>query len=107
MKTSVEHYFPFAVYAETKISKAGNKYTSIGVCQKSKDKDGNNVKTYFNMLDKRDLLVLGNLCIEAYKNISFAEHQEKFANGTKKEQVQEKKEEVNQEVENIDDEIPF
>lgn len=49
-------YYPFGVYAEQKTSKAGKQYTSIGVCHKTKDKDGNKKDEYINLIDEKELL---------------------------------------------------
>ena len=63
------NYYPFSVAAETKTSKAGKQYTSIAVCQKSKDKDGNKKETYFNLINDLDLLVLASACNFLYDKI--------------------------------------
>lgn len=63
------NYYPFSVSAETKTSKAGKQYTSIGVCHKSKDKDGNKKETYFNLINDLDLLVLASACNSMYDKI--------------------------------------
>ena len=74
------NYYPFSVSAETKTSKAGKQYTSIGICQKSKDKEGNKKETYFNMIDERDLLILAQSCVNMYDRIMQARAEEYLAN---------------------------
>lgn len=73
-------YYPFSVSAETKTSKAGKQYTSIGICQKSKDKDGNKKETYFNLIDERDLLIVAQACVNMYDRIMQAKSEEYLAN---------------------------
>lgn len=92
MKESISN-FPFAVYAETKVSqKTGNPFTTISVAFNSKDKDGNKTTTYFNFFDERDLLVLASLCSQAYEKIRLAKYVEKFGNKeTKKESKEQPK----------------
>lgn len=96
--------YPFGVSAETKTSKAGKSYTSIGVWQKTKDKDGNKKENYFNMIDERGLLVLARVCEEAYSKIILAKAEDFFKG------VEETKDEPAEQVENnplIDDVIPW
>ena len=69
MKIAVNNY-PFAVYGETKKSKAGKEYTSVSIRFNTKDQTGQKIATYFNLFDERDLLVLSNLCEHAYRIIS-------------------------------------
>lgn len=72
-------YYPFSISAETKTSKAGKQYTSIGICQKSKDKDGNKKETYFNLIDERELLVLAQACKSMYDRIIAVRNEEFLA----------------------------
>lgn len=75
-------YFPFSISAETKTSKAGKPYTSIGICQKSKDKEGNEKKTYFNLIDERELLILASACENMYHRIVNVRNEEFKSNKT-------------------------
>lgn len=63
------NYYPFSVSAEQKTSRAGKQYTSIGICHKTKDKDGNKKDIYINLIDERDLLVLASVCENMYHSI--------------------------------------
>ena len=84
MKESVSIY-PFAVYAETKVSeKTGNPYDIISVAFNTKDKSGQKVTNYFNLFDERDLLVLANVLNTAFVKIKKAKYEERF--GEKKEE---------------------
>lgn len=74
--------FPFLIKAETKTSKAGNSYTSIGLGQYKKlqqpDDQGNNYETkWLNFIDKRDLLVLAAAATSAYNMMLRAEQQDR------------------------------
>jgi hypothetical protein len=80
MEKTYISYYPFSVSAETKTSKAGKEYLSIGICQKSKDKDGNKKETYFNLIDERELLVLASACENMYHRIMKAKSDEFLAN---------------------------
>lgn len=80
MEKTYINYFPFSISAETKTSKAGKPYLSIGICQKSKDKDGNKKETYFNLIDERELLILSSACENMYHNIMRAKSDEFLAN---------------------------
>ena len=102
-------YYPFTVAAETKTSKAGKEYTSISVCHKGKDKDGNKKDTYFNLIDEKDLLVLASACENLYHHIMKAKSDEFLAS---KEETHEPVQETVQDswspnVEGSTDEIPF
>ena len=101
MKLAVSNY-PFAVYAETKVSPRTEKeYTSVSVKFATKDKNGEKIATYFNLFDERDLLVLANLCNRAYQQITDEKTLERFSS------TKEEKEEPKKENEPIDDDIPF
>lgn len=101
MKLAVSNY-PFAVYAETKVSPRTEKeYTSVSVKFTTKDKNGEKIATYFNLFDERDLLVLANLCNRAYQQITDEKTLERFSS------TKEEKEEPKKESEPIDDDIPF
>lgn len=108
MKLKIDNY-PFAVSAETKESKAGKEYISIGVSHSFKDKNGDRQKTYFNFIDERDLLVLANALNRAYAGIISAKNEEHFKDTPKEEQPKDEvSESIDDEVsESIDDEIPF
>lgn len=82
MEKTYISYYPFSVSAETKTSKAWKQYLSIGICQKSKDKDGNKKETYFNLIDERELLVLASACENMYHRIMKAKSDEYLANKT-------------------------
>lgn len=79
MEKTYINYYPFSVSAEKKTSKAGKQYTSIGICQKSKDKDGNKKETYFNLIDERELLVLAQACKSMYDRIIAVRNDEYLA----------------------------
>ena len=69
MKLAITSY-PFAVYSESKKSKkTGNDYTATSIKFTTKDVNGEKVSTYFNLFDKRELLVLANLCGRAFAKI--------------------------------------
>ena len=106
------NYYPFSVSAETKTSKAGTQYISIGICQKSKDKDGNKKETYFNLIDERELLVLAQACKSMYDRIIAVRNEEfrasKSEGGTEPVQEQfEPQGSWNPDVEGSSDEIHF
>ena len=90
-------YYPFSVSAETKTSKAGKPYLSIGICQKSKDKDGNKKETYFNLIDERELLVLATACENMYHRIIAVRNDEFLAN----KQTEEPRQEDSWELDNV------
>lgn len=64
--------YPFTIKIENKLSKNNNEYISIGIGHTVvKDKNANSDSEKFNtvwinLIDKRDLLKLGNLCLNAY-----------------------------------------
>lgn len=63
--------YPFTITIEKKLSKNNNPYTSIGIgitSVKDKNAQGNDkYKTdWINLIDKRDLLKFGKLCLTAY-----------------------------------------
>lgn len=77
MKIKINGYFPFSVMAESKTSKAGNAYLSIGISQAVKDQSGQYQSVWLNMIDKRDLLTLASACEIAYHKISAEEAKER------------------------------
>lgn len=79
MKIKTEGYFPFVVKAENKKSQAGNDYLSIGVGMSKKNQSGEYETTWFNMIDKRDLLMLSSVCESAYHKIIAEEAKEHAA----------------------------
>ena len=79
MKIKTEGYFPFVVKAENKKSQAGNDYLSIGVGMSKKNQNGEYETTWFNMIDKRDLLMLASVCDNAYHKICSEEAKERAA----------------------------
>lgn len=83
MKVQLQNY-PFSVYAETKISNKGNKYTSISIRHRQKDRDGNKKDTYYNLIDKKDLLVLAQLLTRSYNLIGDHERKEQIEEYEKK-----------------------
>ena len=80
MKIKTEGYYPFVVTAENKKSQAGNDYLSIGVGMSKKNQSGEYETTWFNMIDKRDLLMLASVCENAYHKICAEEAKEHAAN---------------------------
>lgn len=80
MKIKTEGYYPFIVTAENKKSQAGNDYLSIGVGMSKKNQSGEYETTWFNMIDKRDLLTLSSVCENAYHKIIAEEAKEHAAN---------------------------
>ena len=69
--------FPYTVKAENKTAKSsGKEYLSIGVAQSKKNQSGEYETTWFNMIDKRDLLVLSKALGDAYTEILKAENAE-------------------------------
>ena len=79
MKIKTEGYYPFIVTAENKKSQAGNDYLSIGVGMSKKNQSGEYETTWFNMIDKRDLLMLSSVCENAYHKIIAEEAKEHAA----------------------------
>lgn len=77
MKIKTEGYYPFVVTAENKKSQAGNDYLSIGVGMSKKNQQGEYETTWFNMIDKRDLLMLSSVCENAYHKICAEEAKER------------------------------
>lgn len=116
MEKQFINYFPFSVSAEQKKSKAGNQYISIGICHKSKDKDGQDKKTYFNLIDERDLLVIASACENMYHKIIRAKNNDFLAKQEAQQQpkpttgsayLSAKNGEATPAPEPIDDKIPF
>ena len=103
MKIKTEGYFPFVVKAENKKSQAGNDYLSIGVGMSKKNQSGEYETTWFNMIDKRDLLVLSSICECAYHMICDEESKERAA--SKGQSQQPSQQQTAQTT--VDDEIPF
>ena len=79
MKIKTEGYYPFVVTAENKKSQAGNDYLSIGVGMSKKNQQGEYETTWFNMIDKRDLLMLASVCENVYHKIIAEEAKEHAA----------------------------
>ena len=79
MKIKTEGYYPFVVTAENKKSQASNDYLSIGVGMSKKNQNGEYENTWFNMIDKRDLLMLSSVCENAYHKICAEEAKEHAA----------------------------
>lgn len=79
MKIKTEGYYPFVVTAENKKSQARNDYLSIGVGMSKKNQNGEYETTWFNMIDKRDLLMLSSVCENAYHKICAEEAKEHAA----------------------------
>ena len=88
MKIKTGGYFPFVVKAENKKSQAGNDYLSIGVGMSKKNQSGEYETTWFNMIDKRDLLTLSSVCENAYHKIIAEEAKEHAANKGQTQQQQ-------------------
>ena len=103
MKIKTEGYFPFVVKAENKKSQAGNDYLSIGVGMSKKNQSGEYETTWFNMIDKRDLLVLSSVCENAYHKICEEEAKEHAA--SKGQSPQQTTQQQTQPA--IDNDIPF
>ena len=103
MKIKTEGYFPFVVKAENKKSQAGNDYLSIGVGMSKKNQSGEYETTWFNMIDKRDLLVLASVCDNAYHKICAEEAKEHAASKGQSQQPAQQQTAQN----TVDDEIPF
>lgn len=80
MKIKTEGYYPFVVTAENKKSQAGNDYLSIGVGMSKKNQQGEYETTWFNMIDKRDLLMLASVCENAYHKIIAEDSKEHATN---------------------------
>ena len=102
MKSKTQGYFPFIITAETKKSQAGNSYLNIGIGQSVKGQDGNYSTTWFNTIEKRDLLVLAGACERAYHMI-IAEEAKEHATQAQTQQPTT----VNQSTNTIEDSIPF
>ena len=103
MKIKTEGYFPFVVKAENKKSQAGNDYLSIGVGMSKKNQSGEYETTWFNMIDKRDLLMLASVCDNAYHKICAEEAKEHAASKGQSQQPAQQQTAQN----TVDDEIPF
>ena len=97
-------YYPFSVSAETKTSKAGKQYLSIGICHKSKDKDGNKKETYINLIDEKELLIVASACENMYHKIMQAKSDEYLAN---KQTEQDEAPQAQPQQDAFDDDIPF
>lgn len=76
MKIKTEGYYPFVVTAETKKSQAGNEYLSIGVGMSKKNQNGEYETTWFNMIEKKDLLMLASVCERAFHMIVAEDNKE-------------------------------
>ena len=103
MKIKTEGYFPFVVKAENKKSQAGNDYLSIGVGMSKKNQNGEYETTWFNMIDKRDLLVLSSVCENAYHKICEEEAKEHAASKGQSQQPAQQQTAQN----TVDNDIPF
>ena len=103
MKIKTEGYFPLVVKAENKKSQAGNDYLSIGVGMSKKNQNGEYETTWFNMIDKRDLLMLASVCDNAYHKICAEEAKEHAASKGQSQQPAQQQTAQN----TVDDEIPF
>ena len=103
MKIKTEGYFPFVAKAENKKSQAGNDYLSIGVGMSKKNQSGEYETTWFNMIDKRDLLVLSSVCENAYHKICAEEAKERSKNQGQSQQPAQQQTAQSA----VDDEIPF
>ena len=104
MKIKTEGYYPFVVTAENKKSQAGNDYLSIGVGMSQKAQSGESETTWFNMIDKRDLLTLSSVCENAYHKIIAEEAKEHAAN---KGQTQQQQTPQSATPATVDNDIPF
>ena len=104
MKIKTGGYFPFVVKAENKKSQAGNDYLSIGVGMSKKNQSGEYETTWFNMIDKRDLLMLSSVCDNAYHKIIAEEAKEHAAN---KGQTQQQQTPQSATPATVDNDIPF
>ena len=104
MKIKTGGYFPFVVKAENKKSQAGNDYLSIGVGMSKKNQNGEYETTWFNMIDKRDLLMLSSVCENAYHKIIAEEAKEHAAN---KGQTQQQQTPQSATPATVDNDIPF
>ena len=104
MKIKTEGYYPFVVTAENKKSQAGNDYLSIGVGMSKKNQSGEYETTWFNMIDKRDLLMLSSVCENAYHKICTEEAKEHAAS---KGQTQQQQTPQSATPATVDNDIPF
>lgn len=105
MKIKTEGYYPFVVTAENKKSQAGNDYLSIGVGMSKKNQQGEYETTWFNMIEKRDLLMLASVCENAFHKIVAEEAKEHAANKGNTPQAASQATTQPQAV--VDDAIPF
>lgn len=102
MNFKTQGYFPFVVKTENKRSQNGNDYLSIGVGMSRKNQNGEYETTWFNMIDKRDLLMLSSVCESAYHKICHEEAKERAqTQGQNQGQAQQPAQTA------VDDEIPF
>lgn len=103
MHFKTQGYFPFVVKAENKRSQNGNDYLSIGVGMSRKNQNGEYETTWFNMIDKRDLLMLSSVCESAYHKICAEEAKERAqSQGQNQGQAQQRTAQPA-----VDDDIPF
>lgn len=102
MQIKTEGYFPFVVKAENKRSQNGNNYLSIGVGMSKKNQNGEYETTWFNMIDKRDLLTLSSACESAYHKICESEAKERAQNQGKAQQPAQQPAQAD-----VDSDIPF
>lgn len=68
--------FPFSIKFEEKISKKGNEYMAIRLSRSYKDNAGERKWENINLIDKRDLLVMANLCSNTFAEINTFEQNE-------------------------------
>jgi hypothetical protein len=106
MKIKTEGYYPFVVTAENKKSQAGNDYLSIGVGMSKKNQKGEYETTWFNMIDKRDLLMLASVCENAYHKIITEEAREHAGNKNNSPASVQSQSDAPAQTK-IDDDIPF
>ena len=102
MEIKTGGYLRVVVEAENKKSQAGNDYLSIGVGMSKKNQSGEYETTWFNMIDKRDLLVLSSICECAYHMICDEESKERSKNQGQSQQPSQQQAQPA-----IDNDIPF
>lgn len=79
MKIKSEGYFPFVITAESAVSAQGNKYLKIGIGHSHKNQSGEYETKWFNVIDKKDLLVLSEALKTMFNRVVIEDAKERKA----------------------------
>ena len=96
LKIKSEGYFPFVITAESAVSAQGNKYLKIGIGHSHKTHSGEYETKWFNVIDKKDLLVLSEALKTMFNRVVIEDAKERKATQAAPAPARQ-----------IDDEVPF